>query len=187
MAHRYGITTLKERCEKVLVDTLKNSPISPKAAKGPPTFKGRRDNTPGLLLKCVKCADAGDSKALLGECVRIFASPDVPLKDLKASTEISDQVKARIYENRIDQTSTKMNKLQCELEKEKHENEVLQKQMQGKGRGTRIARFGSDPTLNGHHKNNHPIPVSVPPQHAHHYHTHRSQNVAASKDKAFRK
>ena len=174
LAHEYEMIPLKEKCEKVLVGSLRKSPTAPKASKGPPAYKHRKDNAPEMLLKCIKSADAGFSKPLLEECVRIFSNPDIPLKDLKASTEISDQVKARIYENRMDNTSNKMSKLAHELERERSEKEKLRTQLNDrvttvtKSRMSRMTRFGSDPSLD---KPSNQIMSNVPP--VHHPHPHR--------------
>ncbi|XP_061186927.1 uncharacterized protein LOC133195062 [Saccostrea echinata] len=178
LANEYEMIPLKEKCEKVLIGSLRKSPSNPKASKGPPAYKHRRDNAPEILLKCIKSADAGSSKPLLEECVRIFSNPEIPLKDLKASTEISDQVKARIYENRMDNTSNKMSKLANELEKERNEKEKLRSQLNDryaantKSRMSRLTRFGSDPSLD---KPSNQIMNQVPP--AHHHHSHRPSNV----------
>ncbi|KAK3101315.1 hypothetical protein FSP39_002630 [Pinctada imbricata] len=162
MANDFGITTLKERCESILVGTLRKPQVNPKTSKGLPTHRSRKDSVPDMLMmmKCIKCADAAESKGLLDECVRLFSNPDVPLKDLKASTEISDQVKAKIYENRMDSTASKVSKLQSELSKEKEQNLALQKEIQerqsnSKQRNSRtIQNFGSDPSLDAHRKHN---------------------------------
>lgn len=98
LANEYEMASLKEKCEKVLIGSLRKTPATPNVSKGSTTFRHGKDNAPELLLKCIKSADAGSSKALLEECIRIFSYQDIPLKDLKASTEISDHVKARIYE-----------------------------------------------------------------------------------------
>lgn len=177
LANEYGMVPLKEKCEKVLVGSLRKSPTTPKASKGPPTYKHRKDNAPEILLKCIKSADAGSSRPLLEECVRIFSNPEIPLKDLKASTEISDQVKARIYENRMENSSSKMSKLANELEKERHEKEKLRSQLNEryptntKSRMSRLTRFGSDPSLD---KPSNQIMNQIPPAH---HHSHRPSNT----------
>lgn len=180
LANEYEIAPLKEKCEKVLIGSLRKTPATPNVSKGSPTFKHRKDNGPELLLKCIKSADAGSSKALLEECVRIFSYQDIPLKDLKASTEISDQVKARIYENRMENTSSKMSKLASELEKERSEKEKLRSQLTDrhvtatKSRMSRITRFGSDPSVEDPSDQ---IMAQVPPARHHNYHSHRLINA----------
>lgn len=163
---------LKKRCESVLVNYLKkNSTLFSTTSKGPPTLRFRRDNAPDILLKCTKAADKGNSKVVLEQCLKVFANPDIPLKDLKTNTEISDQIKAKIFETRVDTTSNKLSKVFGELEKEKHENHILKKQLNDRYHiiqkaGVRMSIITSDDDAA------HPVPPSVPVLHAHHYHSH---------------
>lgn len=180
LENEYEMASLKEKCEKVLIGSLRKTPATPNVSKGSPTFRHRKDNAPELLLKCIKSADAGSSKALLEECVRIFSYQDIPLKDLKASTEISDHVKARIYENRMENTSSKMSKLASELEKERSEKEKLRSQLTDrhvkvtKSRMSRVTRFGSDPSIEDPSDQ---IMTQVSPAHYHNFHSHRLSNA----------
>lgn len=159
---------LKKRCESVLVNYLKkNSAMFSTASKGPPTQRFRCDNAPDILLKCTKAADKGNSKVVLEQCLKVFANPDIPLKDLKTNPEISDQIKAKIFETRVDTTSNKLSKVFGELEKEKHENHILKKQLNDRYHiiqkaGVRMSIITSDDDKA------HPVPSSVPVLHTHH-------------------
>lgn len=179
IADEYDMQPLKKRCEIVLVNHLKkNSSLFSSNTKGPPTQRFRRDNAPEILLKCTRAADKGNSKAVLDQCLKVFANPDIPLKDLKSSTDISDQIKAKVFESRVDTTSNKLTRVFGELEKEKHENTLLKKQLNDRFNvqkpGLRMSIASSNDV--------HPIPSSVPVLHAHHYHTHHRQNIANGKD-----
>ncbi|XP_061167964.1 uncharacterized protein LOC133176921 [Saccostrea echinata] len=180
IADEYEMRPLKKRCENVLVNHLKkNSSLFNSATKGPPTQRFRRDNAPEILLKCTKAADKGHSKAVLEECLKVFANPDIPLKDLKNSTDISDQIKAKIFETRVDTTSTKLTKVVGALEKEMHENNLLKKQLNDR---YNVQKPGLRMSINSSVEEAHPIPSSVPVLHAHHYHTHHRHNIATGKD-----
>lgn len=179
LAEEYEMSALKKRCELVLVNYLKkNSSMFSSNSKGPPTQRFRRDNAPEILLKCTKAADRGNSKVVLDQCLKVFANPEIPLKDLKTNNEISDQIKAKIFETRVDTTSNKLSRVFGELEKEKHENSLLKRQLNERYNvqkpGVRMSLMSSDDA--------HPIPSSVPVLHAHHYHTHHRQNLAGGRD-----
>ena len=179
LAEEYEMSALKKRCELVLVNYLKkNSSMFSSNSKGPPTQRFRRDNAPEILLKCTKAADRGNSKVVLDQCLKVFANPEIPLKDLKTNNEISDQIKAKIFETRVDTTSNKLSRVFGELEKEKHENSLLKRQLNERYNvqkpGVRMSIMSSD--------DGHPIPSSVPVLHAHHYHTHHRQNLAGGRD-----
>lgn len=183
IAEEYEMLPLKKRCESVLVNYLKkNSSVFSSNSKGPPTQRFRRDNAPDILLKCTKAADKGNSKVVLEQCLKVFANPEIPLKDLKTNTEISDQIKAKIFETRVDTTSNKLSKVFGELEKEKHENHILKKQLSDRYHiiqkaGVRMSITTSDDDAA------HPIPSSVPVLHTHHYHSHHRHNLAAEREK----
>ncbi|XP_052062956.1 uncharacterized protein LOC127702691 [Mytilus californianus] len=130
LSHEYQMFALKERCEKVLISALKKTKLTD--VKGPPQQRNRRDNTPEILLKCIKAADKGMSKAVLTYCLKMFANPGIPLKDLKSSQEISDNTKSKIFESRMDNAAHKLNRVANELDREKHEKEMLKKQLTDK-------------------------------------------------------
>lgn len=153
LADEYQMAALKDRCERLLVSILKKTPVS-KLPKGPPAMKNRRDNTPEFLLKCTKAADQGNSKILSEQCIKMFASPEVPLKDLKMSNEISDSTKSKIYAIRMDNASTKLSKMANELDKEKHEKEMLKKQLTDRftqKRGMAMSSYASEPNIDDVH------------------------------------
>ncbi|CAG2246762.1 unnamed protein product [Mytilus edulis] len=129
LSDEFQMAALKDRCERLLVNVLKKTPMVNRASKGPPTHKNRRDNTPEILLKCIKAADQGNSSVLLNQCIKMFSSPEIALKDLKASSEISDTTKSKIFETRMDAASNKLSRMANELDREKHEKEMLKKQL----------------------------------------------------------
>lgn len=155
LAEEYRMSCLKERCENLLHSSLKRLSInSSTVPKGTPVYKNRKDNAPELLLYCTIAADVANSKTLLEHCIRLWSNPNVPIKDLKASPDISDPIKARIYENRMMHESKKMKNMSSQLEKERNQNEMLQKQLldtvhqSSKVRSVgRVKRYGSDPSL----------------------------------------
>ncbi|CAC5406926.1 uncharacterized protein LOC127700787 isoform X1 [Mytilus californianus] len=173
LADEFQMAALKDRCERLLVNVLKKTPMVNRASKGPPTHKNRRDNTPEILLKCIKAADQGNSKVLLDQCIRMFSSPEIALKDLKASSEISDTTKSKIFETRMDAASNKLSRMANELDREKHEKEMLKKQLVDrfvpKNRSPRYN--GSEPTV----EQPRPFPVKLPAHKHHHYIAHQRQ------------
>jgi len=172
LSHEYQMAALKERCEKVLVTALRKTKISD--IKGPPQQRNRRDNTPEILLKCIKAADKGSSKAVLKQCLRMFVNPEIPLKDLKSSMDISDHTKSKIFENRMDNAAYKLNRVANELDREKHEKEMLKKQLTEKYVAHNRTAFGAGTADRDVDKSmmEHRIAKSIPSIHSQHYSTH---------------
>lgn len=171
LSHEYQMAALKERCEKVLITALKRTKLND--VKGPPQQRNRRDNTPEILLKCIKAADNDVSSAVLSICLRMFANPQVPLKDLKSSTDISSTTKSRIFESRMDTAAYKINKVANELDREKHEKEMLKKQLKEKQIPQKRAAFGyaiADRSMDKSKEQS--VPKAIP-LHQTHYNSHK--------------
>jgi hypothetical protein len=173
LSHEYQMAALKERCEKVLVTALRKTKLSD--IKGPPQQRNRRDNTPEILLKCLKAADKGGSKAVLKQCLKMFANPEIPLKDLKSSMEISDHTKSKIFENRMDNVAYKLNRVANELGREKHEKEMLKKKLTEKYVAHNRTAFGAGVADGDVDKSmmEHRIAKSIPSTHSQHYSIHK--------------
>lgn len=164
------MAALKDRCERLLVCVLKKTPMSNRASKGPPTLKNRKDNTPEILLKCIRAADQGNSKVLLDQCIKMFSNPEIALKDLKSTNDISDTTKSKIFETRMDAASNKLSRMANELDREKHEKEMLKKQLSDRFvKKNPTPRYGSEPTI----EKPLPSPVTVHTRQNHHYFTHQ--------------
>ena len=85
LADEYQISVLKNACEDVLLRELRDQ-IYP---------------TTDYVLKCMECAEKCSLPSLIEKCTEIFSDPDVPLKELKESQDISLERKAKVYESRI--------------------------------------------------------------------------------------
>lgn len=171
LSHEFQMFALKDRCEKVLVTALKNTNFA--TVKGPPQQRNRRDNTPEILLKCIKAADNDVSTTVLATCLRMFANPQIPLKDLKTSSDISPTTKSKIFESRMDNAAYKINKVANELDREKHEKEMLKKQLKDKFPAQqKHAAFGY--ALSGVDKSvDKPVGPKISARHPQHFNSHK--------------
>ena len=165
---------LKDRCEKVLISALKKTKLTD--VKGPPQQRNRRDNTPEILLKCIKAADKGASEPVLKCCLKMFTNPEVPLKDLKSSPEISDYTKSKIFETRMDMAAQKINRYSNELDRQRHEKEQLKKQLKDKylASQSRTAFGHGDKGVDKSIEQM--TSRSIPSGHSHHLQSHRRYN-----------
>lgn len=128
LVEEYKMASMKDKCEKVLLNSVKKLPMDYKPANSSSSpRKQTKDDPSDHLLRYMRAAEAGESKRLLDQCIRMFSESDVSLKELKTSTSVSDQVKAEIYQNRMESTSQQLIEVTSELEREKHENEMLKK------------------------------------------------------------
>lgn len=174
LSDEYQMAALKDQCERLLVGVLKKTPMSNRASKGPPTLKNRRDNTPEILLKCIRAADQGNSKVLLDQCIKMFSNPEIALKDLKSTNDISDTTKSKIFETRMDAASNKLSRMANELDREKHEKEMLKKQLSDRFvKKNPTPRYGPEPTI----EKPPPSPVNVTTRQNHHYFTHQRYKI----------
>jgi hypothetical protein len=104
----------------------------------------------GVLSRLFLCCGGplmSDSFVFLRAVTKTFShrsfNPEIPLKDLKSSMEISDHTKSKIFENRMDNAAYKLNRVANELDREKHEKEMLKKKLTEKYVAHNRTAFGS--------------------------------------------
>lgn len=116
-----------------------------------------------------------EAQKLFLQCLRMFANPKIPLKDLKSSMEISDHTKSKIFENRMDNAAYKLNRVANELDREKHEKEMLKKQLTEKFVAHNRTAFGAGMADRDVDKSmmEHRIAKSIPSTHSQHYSTYK--------------
>lgn len=131
LLEEYKMDVMKDKCEKVLMSSLKKLPLDAKPVVTS-SFKNKKDDPADILVKYMKVAESGNSKNVLDQCVKMFSESDVSLDELKASPHVSHRIKAQVFQNRMDSTLEKLSKVEAELEQEKQENEALRKRKGGK-------------------------------------------------------
>lgn len=129
LSEEYKISTLKDRCEQILVTCLRECINPPKDVSS----GSRKENIDILLHQCLSVADASMAKVLLEECVRIYANPDISLREVKVRSDVSDATKARVYEVRMEGYSKKLANVSLELGKQREEKNLLRSKLPNGG------------------------------------------------------
>lgn len=125
LACEYGMTQLEDKCEHVLVQHTKTLPL----AKSSKAASSQKDNPYDFLFQCTVVADQFDRKKLLDQCVHLYSHPDVPIKNVKSTTSISEKTKGRIYESRMDVANSRLVKANADLQIERRERMRMSEQV----------------------------------------------------------
>ncbi|XP_033744983.1 uncharacterized protein LOC117330657 [Pecten maximus] len=126
LLEEYKMDVMKDKCEKVLLNSLRKLPLDSKPAASS-SSRNKKDDPADILVRYMKIAEAGNSRNVLDQCVKMFSESNVSLEELKANPHVSHRIKAQVFQNRMDSTLEQLVKVEAELEKEKQENEALRK------------------------------------------------------------